>query len=328
MVTSLGLDLSAYDSEMKDVAVCPEKQLLIVTAVDANKVLMFRTVTRDNPGQPQLLQEINAGNLPDVLLFNADCSVLAVTNENEGDALNQGVIHLISNFEENGAATVKKVTFDGFTDEYLLGRNVHMPLTQKAMEYWDLYSNIADDVDWTTVRAQYNPGLFLEPEFMAFTDDGKQLLVNLQENSALLRVDVESGLAKSVDGYGLKSWTTTANNEGIDIIQDDGCSEFVQNDALYSVRAPDGMALVTIDGEHYVLTADEGDDKVCCIALSFEYLFLFSAKALITVPYPFFLLQRFRITANTKKRERQASFSVEPSLTRPVSLLQKPFSAP
>jgi hypothetical protein len=223
---------------------------------------MFRTVTRDNQGKPQFLQEIDAGKLPDALLLNAECSVLAVTNENEGNALNEGAIHLVSNFEENGAATVQKVKFDAFTDEYLLGRNVHMPLTLKAMEYWDLYSNIADEVDWTSVRAQYNPGLFLEPEFMAFTDDGKQLFVNLQENSALLRIDVETGLPKSVDGYGLKSWTTTANNEGVDIVKDDGCSQFVQNDALYSVRAPDGMALVTIDGENYVLTADEGDDKV------------------------------------------------------------------
>lgn len=81
------------------------------------------------------------------------------------------------------------------------------------------------------------------------------------EQSALLRIDVASGLAKSVDGYGLKSWTFDADNTGIDLIKDDGCSEFVKNAALYSVRAPDGMALVTIDGESYVLTADEGDDK-------------------------------------------------------------------
>lgn len=258
---------------MKDVAVCPEKKLLFVTAVDANKVLMFRTVARDNLGTPKLLQEIDAGKLPDVLLPNADCSVLAVTNENEGDALNEGAVHLVSNFEENGAAMVKKVKFDTFTDEYLLRQNVHMPLTEKAMEYWDLYSSIADEVDWTSVRAQYNPGLFLEPEFMAFTDDGKHLFVNLQENSALLRIEVEIGVAKAVDGYGLKSWTNSASNEGIDVIKDDGCSEFVKNDALYSVRAPDGFALVTIDGAHYVLTADEGDDKVCCDEFSF-FLFI------------------------------------------------------
>ena len=161
---------------------CPEKGLLFISVQDAGRVHMYRTISRDNPGTPVLLQEIDAGHLPDVLLPNSDCSVLAVTNENEGDALNQGAIHLVSNFEQNGKATVKSVKFDGFTDDYLLSRNVHMPLTYNAMIYWDLHSNIADDVDWTEVLADYNPGLFLEPEFMAFTEDGSQLLVNLQEN--------------------------------------------------------------------------------------------------------------------------------------------------
>jgi hypothetical protein len=287
---------------------------------------MFRTVTRDNQVKPELLKEIDAGKLPDVLFPNADCSILAVTNENEGDALNEGAIHLISNFEENGAPTVRKVRFDTFTDEYLLGRDVHMPLTQKAMEYWDLYSSIATDIDWTTVRAQYNPGLFMEPEFLAFTDDGTQLFVNLQENSALLRIDVETGLARSVDGYGLKSWATSSNNEGIDIIKDDGCSELVQNDALYSVRAPDGMAVVTIDGEYYVLIAEEGDDKVRrCVfhvhlyTLTVKNLFLSSSLCMNAI---------LRITDNTRKSVKQVNSLMETPLPRPALLPPKNFSTP
>ena len=181
-VTSYSLDLGSYDSDLKDVKVCPEKKLLFVSAQDANKVLMFRTVDRSSAGVPELLAEIDAGLLPDVLTPNSDCSVLAVTNENEGDALNEGAVHLVSNFEENGQPTVRKVVFSEFTDEYLLGRNVHMPLTENAMQYWDENSNQRNDIDFSAVRAAYNPGIFLEPEFLAFTDDGSQLYVNLQEN--------------------------------------------------------------------------------------------------------------------------------------------------
>ena len=181
-VTQYSLDLDAYDSDLKDIKICPEQKLLFISAQGANKVLMFRTIARGNPGKPELLAEIDAGPLPDVLLPNNDCSILAVTNENEGDALNEGAVHLVSNFEENGQPTVKNIAFDGFTDDYLLGRNVHMPLTENAMEYFDLYSNQADDIDWAAIRAEYNPGIFLEPEFMAFNEDGSQLLVNLQEN--------------------------------------------------------------------------------------------------------------------------------------------------
>jgi hypothetical protein len=134
-----------------------------------------------------------------------------------------------------------------------------MPLTEKAMQHWDDFSNISDDSDWASIRAVYNPALlFLEPENFAFSDDGKVLYVNLQENSALLRVDIESASAKAVDGYGLKAWTS---RNGIDIVEDDGCSLFATNPAIYSNRAPDGIASVDIDGVNYILTADEGDDK-------------------------------------------------------------------
>jgi hypothetical protein len=151
-----------------------------------------------------------------------------------------------------------QIAFNGFTDAYLLNRDVNMPLTEKAMQYWDDFSNIADAIDWASIRAVYNPALFLEPENFCFSDDGKVLYVNLQENSALLRIDIETTSAMAVDGYGLKAWTS---GNGIDIVEDDGCSMFVTNPALYSNRAPDGIATVDIDGVTYILTADEGDDK-------------------------------------------------------------------
>jgi hypothetical protein len=84
------------------------------------------------------------------------------------------------------------------------------------------------------------------------------LYVNLQENSAILRIDIETASAKVVDGYSLKAWTS---GNGIDIVEYDGCSLFVTNQALYSNRAPDDIATVDIDGVTYILTTDEGDDE-------------------------------------------------------------------
>lgn len=132
-----------------------------------------------------------------------------------------------------------------------------MPLTEKAMEYWDDVSNLRDDIDWSALRADYNPGRFMQPEFTRFKNDGSELFVNLQDNSALLRIDVASGQAKSISGYGLKPWTS---GTGIDILDDGGCDQFVTNPALYSLRSPDGFDVVTIDGTTYILTADEGSD--------------------------------------------------------------------
>jgi hypothetical protein len=132
-----------------------------------------------------------------------------------------------------------------------------MPLTEKALEYWDENSNLADEIDWSSIRADYNPGIFMQPEFIQFSHDGTQLFVNLQQNSALVRIDVASATAEAIDGYGLKEWTTGA---GIDIIKDGGCDQFVTSPVLYSNRKPDGIATIEIDGVDYVLTADEGSD--------------------------------------------------------------------
>lgn len=142
-----------------------------------------------------------------------------------------------------------------------------MPLTFNALVYWDDFSSIANEIDWATIRADYSPNLFLQPEYIQFSPDSKTLLVNLQTNSALARIDILSATLVAIDGYGLKSWTT---GDGIDIVQDDGCNVSVTHPLLYSVPAPDVIASVEIDGELYVVTANEGSD--------FEYGDLFSEK--------------------------------------------------
>lgn len=142
-----------------------------------------------------------------------------------------------------------------------------MPLTFNALVYWDDFSSIANEIDWATIRADYSPNLFLQPEYIQFSPDSKTLLVNLQTNSALARIDILSATLVAIDGYGLKSWTS---GDGIDIVQDDGCNVSVTHPLLYSVPAPDVIASVEIDGELYVVTANEGSD--------FEYGDLFSEK--------------------------------------------------
>jgi hypothetical protein len=132
-----------------------------------------------------------------------------------------------------------------------------MPLTLNALEYWDVHSRIASNVDWSTIRADYSPNLFLQPEYIQFSPDSRTLLVNLQKNSAIARIDILAATLVAIDGYGLKSWTT---GDGIDIVDDDGCNRSITHPLLYSVPAPDGFATVEIDGELYVLTANEGSD--------------------------------------------------------------------
>lgn len=97
-VTKLGLDLSSYKSEAKDLHICPEHGWLFVTLPDANKVVMLDMVERQSPRAPAVLKEIDAGHSPEDIQGNFDCTVLAVANANDG--IREGGVHLISNLTE------------------------------------------------------------------------------------------------------------------------------------------------------------------------------------------------------------------------------------
>jgi len=124
-ITDLSLDLSEWDSDIKDVAVCPKEGLLFIAATDADKVLMYSTVQRSEKTHPNLILEINAGARPDNLRTNKDCSVLAVANENDGNALAEGAIHLVSDFRNNGGPTVQKVRVMHCIYQFLLNVSDH-----------------------------------------------------------------------------------------------------------------------------------------------------------------------------------------------------------
>lgn len=87
----------------------------------------------------------------------------------------------------------------------------------------------------------------LEPEYPAFSADGNQVWVSLQENNGMLLVDTQS--ATIVDSFGLGTTTHAAD------LEDNQNVDFSQT--LTALREPDGIT-VSHDGR-FLLTADEGD---------------------------------------------------------------------
>lgn len=249
-VTDVSLDVGGDNVEVRDIVVCSEQGLLFVTVTDRNTVLMYETVKRDDPQVPLLIESIAAGNSPDAMKLSNDCAILAVANQNEGRSiLSQGAVTLVTNFRSSQGSTVTSVLLTGFTDEDLLERNVNMPLTRQAMQYWTQELELGWDGPDGLIE-QYNPAIALDPEFLAFSADGSTLYLNLQDNSALVRIDTATGQARAVDGYGLKKIA-------VDIVKDGEC-QLVSDDCLFLGRTPDGIASVEYEGTDYVFTADEG----------------------------------------------------------------------
>jgi len=171
-------------------------------------------------------------------------------------------VTLVTNFwpKDSGETIVQTVSLAQFDEDYLLERGVHLPLTKNSAIYWNKVGSDGESYGWDEEGGlidQFNPTIVMDPEFMAFNEDGSELFLNLQDNSALVRVDTTTATASSIDGYGLKSFGSST--KGVDIVKDGKC-QFVKNDCLYMLKAPDGIASVEYEGVDYILTADEGSD--------------------------------------------------------------------
>ena len=231
---------------------------------------VFRTVQRSDPKNPELLLEFEInGGVPSNLLPNSNCTLLAVSNESEGDGANYGTVSLLRDLQkidqgqeptQTNIPMDRDVTADGsgWDDDYVLRKGLNMPLTKNALEYWDAHSPIAGKTNFSNVRQNYRSSLFLEGEYLAWASpDETELLVNLQINNGLLRIDVNSNRALALAGYGLKDHSSIP----IDIDSSDKDCNLKTYANLFALRNPDSIRTLRYNGKQYLLTANEGDDK-------------------------------------------------------------------
>ncbi|XP_033113618.1 mesenchyme-specific cell surface glycoprotein-like [Anneissia japonica] len=108
------------------------------------------------------------------------------------------------------------------------------------------------------IRKPYAPSslsMNLEPESIAFNNDETKLYVTLQENNAVLTIDMATKTLESVFSLGAKQWA----NLRLDASSGDGGTK-MRKYPIYSLYQPDGLAYFENNGEGYVITANEGAD--------------------------------------------------------------------
>jgi hypothetical protein len=195
-----------------DVHVCSEKGILFASSKDdpnPGVVSIFKVAKRHRGYvvKPKLIHTLTIGYGPDYMDTNTDCTMLAIANEGEGyyvDKLinNVGSVSLVKGpfLDANKPPVVTDVSFP-WTDDELIAKGVHLPLSANALEYWDEHSSIADDLNFTEARASYTTASVLEPEWLVWTPDGRYVLVSLQENCALVKINVANAVAVDIYRY-------------------------------------------------------------------------------------------------------------------------------
>jgi 2',3'-cyclic-nucleotide 2'-phosphodiesterase (5'-nucleotidase family) len=182
-----------------------------------------------------LLGSVPVGVLPDGVAFSEDGRYLVVANEGEpNDEYTidpEGSISVIDLQNGVGGAVVTDVGFGDLDEEAL----------DESVRIFGPGATVAQD---------------LEPEYVAIRDG--LAYVTLQENNAVAVVDLATATLVGVEGLGFKDWSDPENM--FDASNEDGGINF-QNWPVFGIYQPDAIETYEVDGQTYLVTANEGDAR-------------------------------------------------------------------
>jgi hypothetical protein len=98
----------------------------------------------------------------------------------------------------------------------------------------------------------------VEPEYIAVAPDSRTAWVTLQENNALAIVDIPTAQVRRVVGLGLKDHSQSG--QGLDANDLDGVAR-IRRQRVFGMYQPDSIAAYAVDGETFLVTANEGDAR-------------------------------------------------------------------
>lgn len=180
-----------------------------------------------------LLKTFTVGAHPDMVAFSPDGKTLLVANEGEPNYDTkvdpEGTITHIDLSKGVEKAFLRELSFAGFDSLSLSNSGVRLT----------------------------GPGNYLqniEPEYIAYSPDGKWAFVTLQENNAVAKIDVNK--AKIVDIYALGFVDHAQKGNEFDYRKNKKIE--LENAPIRGYLQPDGIKAFEIGGKLYLATADEG----------------------------------------------------------------------
>ena len=188
---------------------------------------------------------VNVGALPDMVTFTARGKYLLAAMEGEPSdktyALDPvGEIAVIDiNWQNNELNTV--VTRLDFTE-----------FNQGAARFNELPKQLILNGFQASVAQD------LEPEYIAVNKSATKAYVSLQENNAIAVINLAEKRIEKIMALGFKDHLQAGNEfDGND--QDN--KAMLKNEPALGMYQPDSIAVITLDGTDFVLTANEGDDR-------------------------------------------------------------------
>ncbi|HYW49730.1 MAG TPA: choice-of-anchor I family protein, partial [Gemmatimonadaceae bacterium] len=213
---------------------------VVAIAVEASvktapgKVVFVRSTTLE------IVSQITVGSLPDMLTFSPSGKFVVVANEGEPNAS--------YTVDPEGSVSIIDVS------------NVNRPTVRTAS--FTSYNGQEAALRSSGIRI-YGPGASaaqdFEPEYVTIDDAERTAYVTLQENNAIAIVDLETATVTSVSPLGYKDHRVAG--AGLDPSDRDTSNVRIRNWPVFGMYQPDAIASYTVNGQTYLITANEGDAR-------------------------------------------------------------------
>jgi len=187
------------------------------------------------------LGEAEAGFLPDMVTFTPDGTKVLTANEGEPD----------DDYEIDPEGSISIIDISGGIESAVI--------TEATFEAFD---GMEDDLREQGVRIfgpEASASQDLEPEYITVSADGSTAYVTLQENNAVAVVDIESSTVSAILPLGYKDYSSVMNQ--IDASNRSNGLFMAPWENVVGMYQPDAITSVVIDGQEYLITANEGDAR-------------------------------------------------------------------
>jgi len=204
------------------------------TKQDAGRAYFYNTETMT------FVAAVEVGALPDMITFTHDGANVLVANEGEpNDEYTvdpEGSVSIIAITDGVPATAATTAGFTSFNDS-------EATLKADGVRIFGPDATVAQD---------------MEPEYITVSADNSTAYVALQENNALAIVDIASSTVSSIVALGYKDHSVEGN--GLDANKEDKAAN-IELQPLMGMYMPDTITSYTVDGETYIVTANEGDSR-------------------------------------------------------------------
>jgi len=231
------IDITPYGGNLNSVSV---NNGLLAIAIEGNdkvlnpgRVVVFKT---DDLTTPTI--NIEAGFLPDMVIFTPDGKYILSANEGEPNDDNtvdpKGSVTII-NVETKEVNTIDFTSFNSQKDA----------LELQGFRVFGKTNGVLNDLD-----------VDVEPEFITVSEDSKTAYISLQENNGIAVLDLVSKTFTSILPLGTKDF----NNFQFDVSDKDDLFQ-LKNWNVKSFYQPDAIDYFSVNGTGFLISANEGDAR-------------------------------------------------------------------